>query len=297
MTNSKLQKQPVKIQGDDLLVFQTPAQAFGDKRKSTISLNAIGSSGTPPNDLSPATTGNFNHSRTSSYNALAGPNNSSTSGLQRHEIESFASPNTTGGTFTPTSTGQQQQQQSGNNPNRRTYKDAIVTQLRPLFDRCDLDHTGRLTQDELVHALRNYDGTEFNKSTVRQMIKSFDNSRTGSLDFEQFLALWDYLARWRTVFERFDVDKSLSISFNEYTSALKALGFSVEFNCLQHIFSRFSYLTPNQGPVMKLDSFVESMVWIMQITEDFKKFPSHDNGNTATISFSGFLDVILRHRA
>lgn len=128
------------------------------------------------------------------------------------------------------------------------------------------------------------------------MIKSFDNSRTGSLDFEQFLALWDYLARWRTVFERFDVDKSLSISFNEYTSALKALGFSVEFNCLQHIFSRFSYLTPNQGPVMKLDSFVESMVWIMQITEDFKKFPSHDNGNTATISFSGFLDVILRHR-
>lgn len=183
---------------------------------------------------------------------------------------------------------------SGNSPQIPTDPNES---LRRYFDQHDVNRNGRLSEDELVYALQNYDKSNFNISTVRQMIKLFDIGRQGSLDFGEFRQLWQYLNRWKAVFEKFDVDRSMSISLNEYANALAALGFSLEQDCLRHIFTRFSYVTPSQGQVMKLDSFVESMVWVMQITEDFKRFPSSDPSHrTAVISFSQFLDVVLRHR-
>ena len=57
------------------------------------------------------------------------------------------------------------------------------------------------------------------------MIKMFDRDNTGKIDLNEFGQLWNYLGQWRQVFNRYDVDRSGSISQQELGSALQQMGY------------------------------------------------------------------------
>jgi len=80
-----------------------------------------------------------------------------------------------------------------------------------LFRAVDKRGTGQLTEEELRAALINGDFTSFDLHTVRMMIRMFDADRSGTIGFEEFCALWGFLAAWRSLFDRFDEDHSDSI--------------------------------------------------------------------------------------
>ena len=92
--------------------------------------------------------------------------------------------------------------------------------LFALFRAVDKDNSGQLDERELRAALVNGDWTAFDPHTVRMMIRMFDTSKRGGVNFEEFCGLWGFLAAWRNLFDRFDEDRSGNINLDEFSKAL-----------------------------------------------------------------------------
>lgn len=263
-----------KIDGDDLLVFQTPAEALAKHK---------------PGFQTPQTTGGSKgsgfyqpHYSFQNWSGSSSPSSSDVS-FERLLVQSPQQQQ-------PQPQVQPQPQPQHQQPKALSQKE----RLRQFFDCCDFNRDGRLGEEELSHALRNYDQSEFKRSTARTMIKLFDKNHFNLVDFDDFCNIWNYLARWRTVFEKCDLDLSLSINHGEFKNALKTFGFELPNESVNHVF--FTFLTLSNGqPLMKFDSFIESMVWIMKVTEVFKHYPSTD-GTKAEIGYFDFIDVLLAFR-
>ncbi|KAL2041309.1 hypothetical protein N7G274_005691 [Stereocaulon virgatum] len=173
--------------------------------------------------------------------------------------------------------------------NRSSSADAS---LFPLFKAVDKSQTGQLTERELGKALVNGDYTSFDAHTVRMMIRMFDVDKSGSINFEEFCALWAFLASWRSLFDRFDEDSSGSISYNEYTNALVAFGYRLSASFVNLLYS--TYDKSGQGS-MSFDLFVQSCIILKRMTDVFKKYDD-DRDGYITLSFEEFLTEILRQR-
>lgn len=265
-----------KTDGDDLLIFQTPAEALAKHKSFVQSPQSTGGR----NNAAVGNNGNsgFYQPQYPFQNPRASLTSSNGSASPSGSESSF-------GKLSPQSTASG----SGSTGKVLSQKD----RLKQFFDCCDLNKDGRLSEDELCHALRNYDQSEFKRSTARTMIKLFDKNHVNSVDFDDFCSIWNYLSRWRTVFEKCDTDGSLSINHPEFSNALKTFGFDLPLDSINHVFYTFSTAQFNQQPIMKFDAFIESMVWIMKITEVFKKYPSSDGGATAEVGYFDFIDVLL----
>ncbi|CCH45508.1 Calpain-3 [Wickerhamomyces ciferrii] len=168
----------------------------------------------------------------------------------------------------------------------------LERQLRDLFDRVDKSRDGRLREDELATALINNDGTQFNPSTVKLMVRLFDKDGSGTIEFKEFFHLWNYILHWRKTFQRFDIDGNQRISFGEYQSALESFGYRLPTDIVLFIFQRFGEFNNSKPMSLKFDMFVESLVWLLRCTNVFKKFDTQGNG-IATISFQDFVHEIL----
>ena len=53
------------------------------------------------------------------------------------------------------------------------------------------------------------------------MIGMFDRDRTGTINFNEFGALWKYVQDWQTTFKSYDRDNSGSIDKNELKTGLQ----------------------------------------------------------------------------
>uniref|UniRef100_A0A3B5K033 Peflin n=1 Tax=Takifugu rubripes TaxID=31033 RepID=A0A3B5K033_TAKRU len=80
------------------------------------------------------------------------------------------------------------------------------------FQTVDSDHSGFINLKELKQALVNSNWSSFNDETCLMMINMFDKTRTGRIDVFGFSALWDFMQRWRALFQQYDRDHSGSIS-------------------------------------------------------------------------------------
>ncbi|KFD45911.1 hypothetical protein M513_13196 [Trichuris suis] len=94
--------------------------------------------------------------------------------------------------------------------------------LMQIFQSVDRDRSGQITATELQSALSNGSWTPFNAETVRVLISMFDNNGDGTVNFEEFYALWKYITDWTSTFRNFDRDNSGSIDKNELANALTA---------------------------------------------------------------------------
>lgn len=153
-----------------------------------------------------------------------------------------------------------------------------------------------LTEQELGSALVNGDYTSFHPRTVKMMIRMFDRDGSGTINFDEFVSLWRYLAAWRELFDRFDEDRSGRISLTEFENALVAFGYRLSPKFVAVIFGVFESKTKQMGVApkdptrngMSFDLFVQACISLKRMTDVFKRY-DEDRDGYITVSFEEFL--------
>jgi Ca2+-binding EF-hand superfamily protein len=153
-----------------------------------------------------------------------------------------------------------------------------------------------LTENELGSALVNGDYTSFHPRTVKMMIRMFDRDGNGTINFDEFVSLWRYLAAWRELFDQFDEDRSGRISLQEFEKALVAFGYRLSPQFVSVLFTAFESKTrqmtaPPKSPGrngMSFDLFVQACISLKRMTDVFKRYDD-DRDGYITVSFEEFL--------
>ncbi|KAL9043875.1 MAG: hypothetical protein Q9214_002950 [Letrouitia sp. 1 TL-2023] len=169
-------------------------------------------------------------------------------------------------------------------PNSQSSQDAS---LFPLFKAVDKTGSGQLTERELRAALVNGDYTSFDPHTVKMMIRMFDTDKSGAIGFEEFCGLWGFLAAWRSLFDRFDEDRSGYISYGEYSNALTAFGYRLSPTFITLMYKTYDKSGDDR---MSFDLFVQSCIILKRMTDVFKRYDD-DRDGYITLSFEEFLTV------
>lgn len=141
----------------------------------------------------------------------------------------------------------------------------------------------------------------------------FDKTRTGRIDVFGFSALWDFMQRWRALFQQYDRDHSGSISAVELqqgmsrhvtvdccvltvqtplpplclpSSALAHMGYNLSPQFSQTLVQRFSVRGGRPG--MQLDRFIQVCTQLQSTTQFFRERDTAMSGNIR-VSYEDFL--------
>jgi hypothetical protein len=153
----------------------------------------------------------------------------------------------------------------------------------------------------------NGDFTSFDPSTVKMMMTMFSKENASTIGYEEFVALWAFLAAWRQLFERFDEDGSGRINKDEFGKALVAFGYRLSSTFVDLLFSTFGKKVSGRGgrtgslgssaspwnargeeTAMSFDLFVRACVTLKRMTDVFKVYDD-DRDGYVTLSFEEFL--------
>nr|POE69005.1 programmed cell death protein 6 [Quercus suber] len=170
--------------------------------------------------------------------------------------------------------------------------------LWPLFLQVDTDRSGELDETELRRALVNGDYTAFDAHTVRMMIRMFDTNKSNTINFDEFCGLWGFLAAWRGLFDRFDVDRSGNISLREFQDALVAFGYRLGPQFTQLLFGTYARShsrgrgdNNEREKVLSFDLFVQACISLKRSTDVFRRLDT-DRDGYITISFEEYLSAL-----
>ncbi|CAK7214374.1 hypothetical protein SCUCBS95973_002125 [Sporothrix curviconia] len=169
-------------------------------------------------------------------------------------------------------------------------EELTTDQLRVIFDGLDTRRVGYITEKQLAENLVNSDRTKFDTYTVNMMVRMFDSDRSGDLNFNEFVGLWQFLDRWRTIFNRFDTDRSGNISMDEFKNTLVSFQYRLSDGFIEFLFK--NYDRENRG-VITFDLFMQSCITLKRMTDTFKKYDD-DRDGFITINFEDFVSEFLR---
>ncbi|KAF9199491.1 Alpha-1 3/1 6-mannosyltransferase alg-2 [Haplosporangium sp. Z 27] len=185
---------------------------------------------------------------------------------------------------------QQQQQQNGA---RQSSTLPALNSLQDWFNAVDTDHSGSLSCEELQRALMNGDGwTPFNVETVRMMMNMFDRDGNGTISFNEFIGLWNYIEKWKACFQAYDLDGSGTIDAMELQKALKGFGYNVSEATVALIMTKYD--VRGRGDI-SFDNFVQSCVTVQTLTDSFRRFDVAGTG-IVTMTYEQFLGLVISNR-
>ena len=69
----------------------------------------------------------------------------------------------------------------------------------------------------------------------------FDRDQNGTINFNEFCGLWNYIQQWKGVFDRYDSDRSGSIEAQELHQAFTDMGYRVSPNFVQLIVVKYVF--------------------------------------------------------
>ena len=137
------------------------------------------------------------------------------------------------------------------------------------------------------------------------MMLMFSSHPTFSLlTFPEFQNLWRFLAAWRQLFERFDVDGSGRINRREFNAALVAFGYRLSDGFVKTLFETYARRPRDDGRrpsreevegSLSFDLFVQACISLKKMTDVFKGY-DEDRDGYVTLSFEEFLSEVLRLR-
>ncbi|PRD24701.1 UNVERIFIED_CONTAM: Pdcd6 [Trichonephila clavipes] len=143
--------------------------------------------------------------------------------------------------------------------------------------RVDRDRSGSITANELQAALSNGTWQPFNPETVRMMIGMFDRDHSGTINFDEFKALWKYITDWLNCFRSFDTDRS---------------GYRLSDNFYGILVQKFDRDGTN---TIKFDDFIQCCVLLQSLTAAFK-YHDTDLDGWIRISYEEFLTLVFSLR-
>lgn len=157
------------------------------------------------------------------------------------------------------------------------------------FQTVDQDRSGQISATELQHALINGNFSPFNPETCRLMIGMFDTNKDGTIDIQEFAALWKYVQDWKGCFERFDTDRSGNIDAQELSNAFKTFGYNLSpqfSDSVIRVFDRRGARTIN------FDDFIQASVMLKTLTDKFRVKDAQQRG-VINIGYEEFLEMVL----
>ncbi|CAH2054231.1 unnamed protein product [Thlaspi arvense] len=158
------------------------------------------------------------------------------------------------------------------------------------FQAADRDNSGFIDDKELQGALSSYHQS-FSLRTVHLLMYLFTNSNVRKIGPKEFTSLFFSLQSWRTIFERFDKDRSGRIDTNELRDALLSLGFSVSPVVLDLLVSKFDK-SGGRNRAIEYDNFIECCLTVKGLTEKFKEKDVALSGS-ATFNYETFMLTVL----
>ncbi|KAF9300892.1 Alpha-1 3/1 6-mannosyltransferase alg-2 [Mortierella antarctica] len=186
----------------------------------------------------------------------------------------------------------QQQQQQGTRPAGAAPSPALQASLKDWFDAVDTDHSGGISCTELQRALTNGDWTPFNVETVRLMMNMFDRDNDGTIDFHEFIGLWNYIEKWKACFQTYDLDGSGTIDAHELQRALRGFGFNLSEVIVDLIVTKYD--VRGRGDI-SFDNFVQSCVTVQTLTDAFRRIDVAGTG-VVTMTYEQFLGLVINNR-
>jgi len=162
-----------------------------------------------------------------------------------------------------------------------------------IFQSVDKDKSGQISVNELQQALSNGTWTPFNPETVRLMIGMFDRDNSGTINFQEFMALWKYVTDWQNCFRGYDRDNSGSIDRNELKTALTSFGYRLSDKFYDILIRKFD--RQGRGTVA-FDDFVQCAVVLQTLTSSFQAYDTNRSG-WIQISYEQFLTLVFSLRS
>lgn len=96
----------------------------------------------------------------------------------------------------------------------------FLSTVQASFSQLDLDHSGRLSLDEIASALRKF-GYNIDPPALQTIFQRFDPMGVGSLGLHEFLAMTLFLRSASATFKAFDPQSSgtVQLNFNQFLYA------------------------------------------------------------------------------
>ncbi|GJN07048.1 hypothetical protein PR202_ga24838 [Eleusine coracana subsp. coracana] len=158
------------------------------------------------------------------------------------------------------------------------------------FQAADRDGSGMIDDKELQAALSGYNQS-FSLRTVHLLMYLFTNTNVRRIGPKEFIDVFYSLQNWRSIFERFDRDRSGKIDASELRDALLSLGYSVSPTVLDLLVSKFDK-TGGKSRAIEYDNFIECCLTVKGLTEKFKEKDTAFSGS-ATFTYEAFMLTVL----
>ena len=71
------------------------------------------------------------------------------------------------------------------------------------------------------------------------MMDMFDQDRNGTIGFNEFAGLWQYVKEWQNVFRQYDRDRSGTIEHHELSNALSSFGYPLPPDVVQTLIRKY----------------------------------------------------------
>ncbi|KAK4326522.1 hypothetical protein Pmani_002970 [Petrolisthes manimaculis] len=161
-----------------------------------------------------------------------------------------------------------------------------------VFQQVDRDRSGAIDDKELQLALSNGNWTAFNPDTIRLMIGMFDKKGTGTINFDEFGALWKYVTDWQQCFRSFDRDNSGNINKGELKTAITTFGYRFSDQFFDVLMRRFD--RSGKGGIY-FDDFIQCCIVLHTLTQSFSQL-DQDRDGVITIAYEQFLHLVFSLR-
>ncbi|KAL1788630.1 calpain-1 catalytic subunit [Sigmodon hispidus] len=121
----------------------------------------------------------------------------------------------------------------------------------------------------------------FSLESCRSMVNLMDRDGNGKLNLVEFNILWNRILNYLSIFRKFDVDKSGSMSSYEMRMAIEAAGFKLNKMLHKLIIARYS----EPDVTVNFDSFV---CCLMRLETMFRFFKALDTNQDGVVNFNLF---------
>ena len=141
------------------------------------------------------------------------------------------------------------------------------------FDAVDTDKSGEITEQELSNM--DWGNLKLSLVTARRLLNLFDRNKTGSVTFEEYIALHTFLSKAQQVFAMFDQDRSGFLNGIEVVNALSEGGFQVSPQTAEQLVRTYS--RTNNGK-LTLEEFINLKTLVATTQRVFEQFDFQHQG-------------------
>ena len=165
-------------------------------------------------------------------------------------------------------------------------------QTKAWFDAVDQDHSGKISDKELVAALSNA-GMAFSRETASRMIRMFDRQGDGQINFQEFTQLHQFITSMTNAFRQRDRSGDGLLEGNEVRAALRDSGYMIAEPTFQLMMRKFDR---DRRGGLKLDDYIELSICIGTARNVFGFYDQARSGQVM-FNFDNFLTAALSMRA